>query len=220
MEEQNNKLQSEGQNAASPETKSSVTHSAVGALLQEEEKLYWKQDLFFKKASLFVSGGGFLLIILGLLANLWQVSINTKQLQLNTAQSELVAKSIRLNGGNVVTNHVTNLDQVFMQKPYLIPYFYGNKPIDEKDEKYPEVSATALLVLDVFDLTATQNRHYPEFWDTPEAWDEWMIDVFSTSPILGDTIDKYPNWYGKSLKELRRKGQARLEARAASQAKP
>lgn len=107
-----------------------------------------------------------------------------------------------------------------MNKPYLIPYFYENKAIDAKDEKYPEVSATALLVLDVFDLTAAQNRHYPEFWDTPQAWDEWMIDVFANSPISREMIDKYPNWYGKSLKDLRNKGQARMEARVASQSKP
>lgn len=70
---------------------------------------------------------------------------------------------------------------------------------------YPEVSATAFMVLDVFDMVATQSRHYPEFWDTPEAWDEWMIDVFSTSPVLRETLDKHPGWYGNSVKELRKK---------------
>jgi hypothetical protein len=175
----------------------------------EEQKRYWAQELFYKRLGLLISIGGFILIILSVFATRWQISINTEQLRLNTAQSQQVAKSIRANVESTIVTHVTSLDQVFMKEPDLAPYFYENKPIDRKDKMYPKVSATAVMVLDVFDLVATQNKHYPEFWDTPEAWDEWMIDVFSKSPILREFIDTHQGWYGKSLKALREKAKER-----------
>jgi len=218
MKEKNNNQDSEDQNLGSAETKSSKFHSV--ALSRDEEQLrYWQRDLFYKKLTLFISSGGFFLIALSLFANYWQLSINTKQLRLNDAQSEKVAKSIRAGVENSIVTHVTNLDQLFVQKPELMPYFIGNKAIDDNDPKYQDVSAAAFMVLDVFDLVATQNRHYPEFWDTPGAWDEWMIDDFSTSPILRATFDKYAHWYGKSIGELRQKGQERLEREAGQKAK-
>ena len=189
--------------------------SAESPSAGEEQRQYWKQDLSYKRRNLWISSGGFLLIICGLVVNYFQVSINTEQLRLNTAQSEKTGKSIRANVENAIVTHVTSLDQVFMRKPELMPYFLNGKPIDEKDERYQEVTATAFMILDVYDLVATQNKHYPDFWDTPGAWDEWIIDVFSTSPILRSTFDKYHNWYGASLNELRKKGQERLEAKVA-----
>jgi hypothetical protein len=113
---------------------------------------------------------------------------NTEQLQLNTAQSEKVAKSIRASVENAIVTHVTSLDRVFMKRPSLSPYFYEQKQISKKDKEYPEVSATAVMVLDVFDLVATQNKHYPEFWDTPEAWDNWMIDVLLPVPSCATSL--------------------------------
>ena len=226
MEEQNNIPHAEAQNPASPEAVSLEPQAARGIepgeplSPRDEQKRYWERDLFYKKFSLFVSSGGFLLIILGLFANIWSIGINTKQLRLNAAQSEKVEKSIRANVEQSIVTRVIDLDQVFIQKPDLTPYFYEDKPIYENDDKYREVSATAVMVLDVFDLVATQNKHYPEFWDTPEAWDEWMIDFFSTSPILRATFDKYPSWYGNSLKELRNKGQKKLENKVTQKAKP
>jgi hypothetical protein len=212
MEQPNNKPYTETQNPASPDTESLETQAAAKGgppgppPPHKEQRRYWKQDLFYKKTGLFISSGGFFLVIVGLVINI--------------IQSEKVAKSIRANVESSTVTQVTKLDQVFMQKPDLIPYFYEGKSIDDKATDYREVSATAVMVLDVFDLVASQNRHFPEFWDTPGAWDEWMIDVFSTSPILRATIDKYPNWYGPDLKELRRKGQERLEKKAAQSANP
>ena len=98
-----------------------------------------------------------------------------------------------------------------MDKPYLRPYFYEGKPLLENDPKFLEVTATAEMILDVFDLIAGQNRYFPEYWDSPEAWDEWIKDIFSTSPVLRETYDKYAKWYDKALIDLRKKGQERIE---------
>jgi hypothetical protein len=171
----------------------------------EEQKRYWELDLRYKVIQLLVSVVGFFLIIVGLALNYWQAGN--------------VAKATRANVGHSVVTHVTNLDKVFLERPYLMVYFYDGKPIDKKDEKFAEVRAAAVMVLDVFDLIATQNRHFPEYWDKPGAWDEWMIDVFATSPILRETFDEYQDWYGEGLKDKRRRGEARMKAEEAQKEK-
>ena len=67
------------------------------------------------------------------------------------------------------------------------------------------------MMLDAFDLISGQNSYFRAYWEKPEAWDEWIIDMFSTSPILRATYDKYPHWYDDALIDLRRKGQVRFE---------
>src|SRR5205085_167541 len=156
-----------------------------------------------------ISAAGFLLIAGGFIANYLQ-------LRLNTAQAEKLAKSVRINVGDAVTSHVTKLDQVFMNDPWLMPYFYEGKEISKTDKDYPKVSATAEMVLDVFDLVVSQNKNFPEFWDAPEAWDNWVSDMFSSSPILREKIDKTPTWYGKDMKELRRRGGEKVKVTATS----
>ncbi len=170
---------------------------------------YWKKDLVIKKIGLVISFAGFLLIIVGVFATRRQLTINTEQLKINTGQSAQVAKSIRANVENGAVTHVLTLDKVFMDRPYLAPYFYDGKAIDPKDLKYAEVQATAVMVLDLFDMLASQSKHYPEFWDTPEAWDKWMIDVFSTSPILRDYLDTHQDWYGNNVKALREQAKSK-----------
>jgi len=174
-----------------------------------DQLAYWKADLFIKKLGLGISILGFLLIIIGVFATRRQLAINTQQLQLSTSQSAQVAKSIRANVENGAVTHVLALDKVFMDRPYLMPYFYESKSIDRKDPKYAEVQATAGAVLDLFDMLASQSKHYPEFWDTPEAWDAWMVDVFSTSPILREYLDTHKTWYGNNVKALREQARSK-----------
>ena len=180
-----------------------------------DEEGYRKKDLFYKRFGAFVSTAGFVLILLGLYGNYRQLSINVEQLQLNAVQSEKMAKSIRANVTNSTVSHVMKLDELFVTRPYLNPYFYEGKPIDAKDKKYPEVYAAAVMTLDVFDVVGNQTRHYAEFWDEPGAWDEWMIDVFAASPVLRATHERHKKWYGAKMRELRRRGEAKLEGRAA-----
>jgi hypothetical protein len=220
VDKQNNRLNAEERISDPLATRGDVIgESGSPPAPHEVQRHYWEQDLFYKRLSLFISGGGFILILLGIVANFWQVSINTEQLRINTAQSQRVEKSVLANVQSSVLNHVITLDRFFMEKPYLIPYFYEGKIIDDKDEKYQEVAATAEMVLDIFEFISAQNRNYPEFWTAPEAWDEWIIDVFSTSPILRDTLDNRSNWYDKILLELRKKGQERLEEKDTQKAK-
>jgi hypothetical protein len=222
VDEQNLAPNSQEQASESVETSNDEKDKSETSPSPHKEQLrYWKRDLRYKLVtlaisvtSLLISITGFILIIRSINLNQQQVSINTEQLRLNTSQAARLEKYQRASVQNSIVSHVNTLNQVFMDKPYLRPYFYEDKPIDEKDARYLEVSATAEMMLDVFDLISGQNRYFPEYWESPEAWDEWIMDMFSTSPILRDTYDKYSHWYDESLIDLRKKGQLRLEERA------
>jgi hypothetical protein len=209
---QNDNSNSEGQTADSREAVSNVQdESRISPQPHQEQLHYWKRDLLFKLISLVISILGFTLIVIGLRVNSQQVAINADQLRLNTAQSLRTEKSMCSNVQIAVLNHVVNLDRLFMDKPYLRPYFYDGREVSETEEKFDELSATSEMVLDIFDLVADQSRKNPECWDRPKLWDEWIIDTFSTSPILRDTLSKYSTWYEEPLMSLREEGRRRLE---------
>src|SRR5260370_9498401 len=139
MEWKNKNPSGEGANSSLGRVESGTSVSA-----DNEERFYREQDLIYKKRGLSVSIAGFVLVISGLLVNIFQ--------------SEKVAKSIRSNVENEVVTRVLDLDEVFIREPDLTPYFYNGMSINKEDSKYFKVSATAVMVLDVFDMVASQNR--------------------------------------------------------------
>jgi hypothetical protein len=174
------------------------TKSKEAAPPHKEQLKYWKKDLRLKKVTL----GFSFLIVVSIVINTYQSYISAEQLRLNTEQSKRLAKSLCMNLQSSLLSHVTNLDKIFLDRTYLRPYFYEGKRIDLKDKYYREVSATAELILDVLDMISDQNKAYVDCWDDPEAWDQWVIDSFSTSPILRETLEKRRNWYGRNLLNL------------------
>ena len=102
---------------------------------------YWKEDLKLKRITLGLSIFGFIAIILSIGFNARQIFItteqlklNTKQVEINTEQSKRLAESLCYSLQSEVLNHVTGLDKVFLERTYLRPYFYEDKPIVEKDK--------------------------------------------------------------------------------------
>jgi hypothetical protein len=167
---------------------------------------YWEQDLFLKKRSFHLSLVGFIAIFISILFNTYQAYIsreqfklNAEQVRRNTEQSTRLAKSICHSIQNETLAHVTDLDKVFLQRTYLRPYFYEDKSIGHKDKYYDEASATAELVLDIFDMIAEQSVKYKDCWDDSETWDKWIMDTFSTSPILRETMEERRDWYAEHL---------------------
>ena len=220
MDEHNDNQTSEEKTSSQLDELSDGVATSGGSHPPHEKQIrYWKLDLRYKLVSLVISVGGFILVVVGILATYQQISINTEQLRVNSAQSARVQKTMCANAQIAIINVVTNLDRAFVEKPKLRPYFYEGVAIDVKDDNYAEASATAEMALDVFDLVAGQSRDYTECWDSPVAWDEWIVDMFSTSPILRDTLDQHPNWYTDLLINMRKEGEKRLREKDAQKAK-
>jgi len=173
---------------------SSRTARDADSLSQEaEQRRYWKKDLRYKLWSFCISILGFALVVVGLSINFYQ--------------TRKVAKSVAANILHSTANQVITLDRLFVEKPELRPYFYNCKPLDDKDDKSTQVQATAELMLDVFDVVADQSKDFAEYYERPEAWDTWIIDMFGTSPVLRDKFQQSSDWYAYKLKRLYEKRQ-------------
>ena len=147
----------------------------------------------YKKWSFRVSILGFALVLVGLSINFYQ--------------SGKVAKSIAANILHTAANQTITLDRLFVERPELRPYFYDCKPLDDKDEKSAQVHAAAELMLDVFDVVADQSKNFAEYYERPEAWDNWITDMFATSPVLRSKLQQSSDWYDYKLQRLYEKGQ-------------
>ena len=137
--------------------------------------------------------------IVGFLGVVWSLNNNRQTLHANT-------KSLRANVQNAVLSHVVNLDKVFIDKPYLLPYFYEDKPPDPNDH-YQEVIATAQLTMDVLDIASVQSTRFRDEWEDPDGWDRWIIDMFKHSPVLRQYLAKHKDWYGQSVRARLEKAQ-------------
>ncbi len=143
------------------------------------------------------------------------INLNTTQLELNTEQSAKLDKSSRANVQVSSLNHILALNQIFIQKPYLKPYFYNGTSIDVKDERFQEVSAMAEMILDVFDLFATKTIATADYWEDFQSFDVWISDTFTSSPILRETFDQNSDWWCKEVLALRKKAQEKLDKQTA-----
>jgi hypothetical protein len=94
------------------ETNVDLEESIPSTTFQKAQINQWQQELDYIKLNFRLSIIGLILIILGFGISSWQI-------YLNTAQSAKLDKSSRANVQLSTLNHVINLDQVFIQRPYL-----------------------------------------------------------------------------------------------------
>ncbi|HEV2694108.1 MAG TPA: hypothetical protein VG347_14530 [Verrucomicrobiae bacterium] len=147
-----------------------------------------RQALRIQKCTFWIGFAALLVSVSGFMAVVLTVRINTEQ--------EKIASINMINGLQQSMAKITvDLDRVFVDRPELMPYFYGRKDISESDTNYLQVEATAVTVLDVFDIASSQPDRYKDQWKHPEAWDEWIIDTFSESPVLRQVLRKRADWY-------------------------
>jgi hypothetical protein len=158
----------------------------------DEQRKYWAQDLRFRRIQLYISVIGFALVLGGLV--------------LSYRQTGNAASLTRAQVNNIAITHMASINRLFVEKPYLSPYFYCGKPIEKTDERYLEARAVAGLMLDAFDFFADQSKYFPQYWDKPASFDDWMSEVFANSPILRETFDELQHFYSDGLKEKRLRG--------------
>jgi hypothetical protein len=102
-----------------------------------------------------------------------------------------------------IAAHTLEIDRLFIERPYLRPYFYGGKDLSKADkETYHRVMAMAEFQLDAFDAIMTQRDYLPDDKDKQEdlqTWQRYFEDSFTKSPALCERISWNPDWYMTSL---------------------
>jgi hypothetical protein len=161
--------------------------SALEACMSDTEtREYRRLDLKWKRIQVGLSAGGFILVLAGLYMTHSQLRSNAANVHHNVRAS--------------VWNFALNLDRTLVENPRLFPYIFQGKELKEDDPLYDNVSAAAIMVLDVFEASLDQRDVLTG--DQIEEWDRWMIDLFSSSQVLRNTLRDRIEWYSDDLKEM------------------
>jgi hypothetical protein len=92
------------------------------------------------------------------------------------------------------------IDRLFIEKPELKPYFYGQKPLTVDDPDYNRVMSTAELFVDFMDYVTEVEPALPEYpWDTLKCY---FRDLLRTSPALQQYWQKHDQWYPDTVTRI------------------
>jgi|SRR5215469_16862442 len=138
---------------------------------------YW--HLSSQYASLFVAVAGFVTVL---------YSVNNS------------VRSLRATVVNGVQSQIVMLDKIFVDKPDLSPYFYGGRQPDPNASNYSELCAVAEMYADIMDAVSNQLGKFGDVYEDPEAWERWLDDSLTRSPILVQYLRDHQSWYGPHLK--------------------
>ncbi|MGH6926319.1 MAG: hypothetical protein ACRED5_21530 [Propylenella sp.] len=110
--------------------------------------------------------------------------------------------------------HYTEICKIFLQKPYLRPYFYENKELLEDDPRYPhlrsEIDFMSETILGLIEHAVLQQGNLP-----PDCWENCWLPYANERLRMSAEIKKFfaPNtdWYTDALRDVVNESEGRLE---------
>lgn len=96
-----------------------------------------------------------------------------------------------------VSQIMLDIDHLFIDRPELRPYFYGNKSVEGNDIDKERITSVAETIMDSFDSIYHQRETMPP--QTYLAWLGYMRDIYGSSPALRDLLSRHRDWYGPDL---------------------
>jgi hypothetical protein len=112
-------------------------------------------------------------------------------------QARSMTRSTRASVYQTVAQQMMSIDQLFVERPELRPYFYGNKPPPTEEIERERVAAFAELFVDFMDNLVGQTPHIPEHLG--ESWRAYFRAVASTSPAIREFWRAHRDWYEEHM---------------------
>ncbi|MBM7080315.1 hypothetical protein [Micromonospora humida] len=85
------------------------------------------------------------------------------------------------------------LDKTFVEHPDIRPYIYDGKPLADDDPNRHRVQAVAELVIDAFEWIWYRRKKLNA--KAEEGWRAYIVEIFSSSPVLQQHYVRYESWY-------------------------
>lgn len=121
-----------------------------------------------------------------------------------TNQAKLLTLSLQRSTYIDFESSLFELSKLIIQKPEVRPYLYDNLPMPDKDARdYNLVLSFCVFYLDFFDHVLTMEEISPlgTQW-TKENWENWICDMFKSSPSLRQVHINERSWFVDKLSEL------------------
>jgi hypothetical protein len=164
-------------------------------------------------------------IIVTLILLIMQTRFLRRELGLVQEQSKAAIDDARAASYDGLREMVLKINEVFLQWPEIRKYFYEGVPLNSSDPVYPRAEAAAELILDIMEHMLWQSATFPYLYGTPlrdgkssirfagpgedgsTFWDNYIIDMFRSSPLLVAYAQKKRRWYLKALIERMERAQ-------------
>jgi hypothetical protein len=117
----------------------------------------------------------------------------------------LVRRNIRGTTQDSLYAHYTEVCRLFVDKPYLRPYFYNNKPKPiscPKDHPYlnDEIDGVSEMILGLIEHAIVQRRNLPSTsWKA--CWEPYARERVRSSQTIREFYEKNKDWYAKALRK-------------------
>ena len=118
-------------------------------------------------------------------------------------QLRFVARTLKSNSASKLYDQYLKLNELFLGKPALRPYFYDNKPVpqQETEELKTQVASMAEAIMGILEHAALQRRNLPsKSWQ--QCWKTFTKDRLQTSPSMRQFYVDNEVMYAKDLRSL------------------
>jgi hypothetical protein len=119
-------------------------------------------------------------------------------------QIRQLIKNIRGSAHDSLYAHYTDISKLFMDKPYLYPYFYYNKDpgrLAHTANENNEVDIMSEMLLGLIEHATLEQKNLP-FNAWSECWKPYALARMRTSGELRRYFDENKDWYTEQLRLL------------------
>lgn len=113
----------------------------------------------------------------------------------------LLIRQLRVQAYQAIYESALSMDQFLIEHSDLRKYLYGRKALPDNDpDELERVSGAADMLLTFFEhVLGQKNSMSKAKWI---GWENYISDVYKTSPAVQYFLNKKEHWYSEELKEL------------------
>lgn len=184
-------------------------HAADAAAASHRLSRYQKWRL-----GLMIAGG--FIAVAAMVAAIHQLATISEQIRrqadaamAQNSQSELLTLALQVQTFQALSQTWAQIDTVFINKPYLRPYFYEGVVIAKDNQHYVEALGVAELVLDLFEAYRNADLALMKAFPASQleysaANANYIANTFEHSPLLCRRLAESADSYSLRLKEISR----------------
>jgi hypothetical protein len=119
-------------------------------------------------------------------------------------QTKAVAEATRAGVFQNASELFILIDRLFIENPQLKKYFYGNAELEKGHPETERLWSVAELIVDVAENMRIMAPLMPRYsWETAAAY---FADLYQSSQIIRDYLEKNGDWYPSILQSLFKSG--------------